>query len=73
MIRVILEDKGVWDTELKTDETVAQLVSRYKTEKSKHFHGNYALRETQTGRVLPENEVLLDARMYYLTAWIVSA
>lgn len=65
---------GLWETDLLPGETVQDVLLRFKAEKCVHFASHASeLRETQTGRLLPPGELLVDERYYYLTALLVAA
>lgn len=71
MIRLYVDNQGIFNMDFKENETVADFLQRFKTEHELHFKSGGTLQVIgDSGRVaLDPSEVMLD-RDYYLTAWL---
>lgn len=64
---------GTVPMEFQENETVDQLLLRLKDQEHVSFRTVFQFQETQTGRTMPADEILLDERMYFLTVTLEQA
>lgn len=64
---------GTVPMEFQENETVDQLLLRLKNQEHVSFRTVWLFQETQTGRTMPADEILVDDRMYFLTVTIEKA
>jgi hypothetical protein len=50
--------------------TCGEAIQKLKDEEHFTFRGTYYAQDTITGRVVSDNEILLDGRLYHLNGWI---
>jgi hypothetical protein len=74
MIAVKFLEGGVVTVDWQDGLSAAQMVNQIKTDNLLRFAGNtYTLQDTITGRVISDNEILVDGRLYNLNAWLMPA
>lgn len=69
---VQIAEKGRTTVEITDGMTTAQLVQKIKDDEGLEFRGGYNLIETMTGRTMAEDEIVVDGRYYWLSAWVWS-
>jgi hypothetical protein len=67
MIVVFIGGYGAVHREISEGETVDEMLNKLKTDLELHFVGTTTFQETETGRQLPGDEILVDHRRYHLT------
>lgn len=71
MIGVKVDPFGVFELEFQEDETVGNMVQRFKDQEKLRFVNNgFQAQATDDGRVLDVNEIVVDDRLYQVNAWI---
>lgn len=64
---------GVFALKFIEGETIGQMIQRLLDTEKMHLKTAYTVQETQTGRVLGNNEIIVDDRLYRFNAWLAKA
>jgi hypothetical protein len=71
-MRLYVDNQGIWNMEFQENETAADFLQRFKTEKNLHFKSGASLQTVGDGHMVGPDEIMLD-RDYYLTTWLERA
>lgn len=73
MITVQIGGFGTVQMEFQPNETLESFYLRLKEKEHVHFRDQPIMRETQTGSALPNDEIMMDHRLYDLEVWLEPA
>lgn len=73
MITVQIGGFGTTQLDFQANEPLSAFYHRLKEQEHVHFKDQPTMRDTQTGRVVPDSEIMMDTRLYDLTVWLEPA
>ena len=69
MIYVKMVGGPVFNVQFSEGITAETVIQSIKDENSFEFRGNYTFQDTITGTMLPDTEILIDGRLYFLNVF----
>jgi hypothetical protein len=70
VITVQIGGFGTSQLEFQQEESLEAFYKRFKVWEHVHFKDSPTMRDTQTGKILQGNEIMIDNRLYDLTVWL---
>lgn len=72
MIYILHTGGSKYVMDFKEQETIGELIQRFKDEGQFQFRSTATVQDTKVGRVTSPNELVMDERSYALNVWLAA-